>query len=75
MARRWNGERALHLAESLGSLREQASALKRIGGTYRNMGENPRALEILNRGLDIHEQVQDLSGRANAHNDLANCLL
>jgi len=66
------GERALQLAESLDSPRNQALALKRIGGTYRNMGENARALGILERCLAIYEQVQDLAGKADAHNDLAN---
>ncbi|MEO7913689.1 MAG: adenylate/guanylate cyclase domain-containing protein [Roseiflexaceae bacterium] len=66
------GERALQLAESLDSPRNQALALKRIGGTYRNMGENARALDILERCLTIYEQVQDLAGKADAHNDLAN---
>jgi tetratricopeptide (TPR) repeat protein len=66
------GERAFNLAESLGSLRDQASALKRIGGTYRNMGENTRALDILERCLAIYEQAQDLARKADAHNDLAN---
>ena len=41
------GERALPVAEQLDSLRDQAMAFKLIGGTYRNMGENTRALDIL----------------------------
>src|SRR4029078_5042403 len=61
------GERALNLAESLGSMRDQPSALKRIGGTYRNMGENARALDILERCLAIYEQAQDLARKADAH--------
>jgi class 3 adenylate cyclase/tetratricopeptide (TPR) repeat protein len=66
------GEQALSLAETHGSLREQASALKRIGGTYRNLGDNPHALELLKRCLELYQQTQDLAGLANAHNDLAN---
>jgi predicted ATPase/class 3 adenylate cyclase len=66
------GERALSMAEALGSLRDQAQALKLQGGTYRNIGDMPRARELTEQALGLFQQVQDLDGLAYAHNDLAN---
>ncbi|MBK9712031.1 MAG: tetratricopeptide repeat protein [Kouleothrix sp.] len=66
------GERALRLTEQLDSQRDRANTLRRLGGTYRNMGDNARALDLLSRCLEIYEQVHDLAGLADAHNDLAN---
>lgn len=66
------GERALELTAQSGSQRDHANTLRRLGGTYRNMGENARAYEILTRCLASYEQLQDLAGLADAHNDMAN---
>jgi predicted ATPase len=66
------GERALSLAEAIGSQREQAHALKLLGGTHRNLGDNLQAFDLLGRSLALYEQVQDLDGVSYAHNDLAN---
>ncbi len=66
------GERALVMAEALGSERDQALALKLQGGTYRNIGDMARARELTERSLTLFQHVQDLGGLADAHNDLAN---
>jgi len=66
------GNRALLLAEQIGNIRDQAHALRLLGGTYRNMGDNYQALNLLNRCLPLYEQAQYLAGISDAHNDLAN---
>ncbi|GAB4174300.1 MAG: adenylate/guanylate cyclase domain-containing protein [Roseiflexaceae bacterium] len=66
------GEQALLMAEQIASPREQANALKLLGGTLRNMGDNQRAFEHLTRSLALYQQVQDLDGLGYAYNDLAN---
>jgi len=66
------GNRALLLAEQLGNIRDQAHALRLLGGTHRNMGDNYQALNLLSRCLPLYEQAQYLAGISDAHNDLAN---
>jgi predicted ATPase/class 3 adenylate cyclase len=66
------GERALQMATQLGSVLDQAQALKLLGSTYLNLGDTTRALELATRSLELYRQVQDLDGLSNAHNDLAN---
>lgn len=66
------GERALARAEALASTRDQAHALKLLGGTHLGMGSNQRAYELLTRCLWLYNDANDLLGLADAHNDLAN---
>jgi class 3 adenylate cyclase/tetratricopeptide (TPR) repeat protein len=66
------GDRALAMAQTLGSERYQAQALKLQGGTYRNIGDMQRARELTERALELFRTVQDLDGLAYAFNDLAN---
>jgi class 3 adenylate cyclase/tetratricopeptide (TPR) repeat protein len=65
------GERALHLAEQLGSLRNQAEAFMQLGSAYSNLGDNTRAFELTSRSLQLYEQAQDLTRLADVRNNLA----
>jgi G-protein signaling modulator 2 len=65
------GERALRLAEHLGSTRGQAEAFMHLGSAYSNLGDNVRAFELTSRSLDLYEQTQELPRLADAHNNLA----
>jgi tetratricopeptide (TPR) repeat protein len=65
------GERALRLAEQLGSLRSQAEAFMQLGSAYGNLGDNTRAFELTSRSLQLYEQAQDLTRLADVRNNLA----
>jgi class 3 adenylate cyclase/predicted ATPase len=65
------GERALHMAEQLGSLRSQAEAFMQLGSAYGNLGDNTRAYELTSRSLQLYEQAQDLTRLADVRNNLA----
>ncbi|HMP39081.1 MAG TPA: adenylate/guanylate cyclase domain-containing protein [Roseiflexaceae bacterium] len=64
------GERAQRVAADLGSVRDQAHALKLLGGTYFNLGELKRAHELTSQSLPLYRTAQELSGLADAYNDV-----
>jgi class 3 adenylate cyclase/tetratricopeptide (TPR) repeat protein len=64
------GERAQRAAAGLGSVREQAHALKLLGGTYFNLGDIKRAHELTSRCLPLYHEAKELSGLADAYNDV-----
>ncbi|WP_129630924.1 adenylate/guanylate cyclase domain-containing protein [Candidatus Oscillochloris fontis] len=63
--------RALEAAEQDNHQHNQAHALKLLGNTWINMGENGRAREVLERAVTLYRSVHDLKGLADALNDLA----
>jgi class 3 adenylate cyclase/tetratricopeptide (TPR) repeat protein len=65
------GQRALHLAEQLGSPSDQAEAYMHSGNAYSTFGDNIHAYELYRQSLQLYEQVQDLDRLADAHNNMA----
>ena len=66
------GERARNGADRVDRPREKAHALKLLGNMHRSLGDNGRALDLLNECIQLYGQTNDLAGLADAHNDLAN---
>ncbi|MBX0329518.1 tetratricopeptide repeat protein [Oscillochloris sp. ZM17-4] len=64
-------KRALEAAEAHSNRHDQAQALKLLGNTWINMGENNRARDMLERAVTLYRSINDLKNLADALNDLA----
>ena len=51
-------------------LKQKASALNNIGYIYMNQGDIPKALEYLNKSLNIQEEIGDKKGMATSFNNI-----
>ncbi|MFN8500643.1 adenylate/guanylate cyclase domain-containing protein [Kouleothrix sp.] len=70
LAQEW-GERALQLATQHHSRRDQAYALRKLGGIQINLGNNAQALSLLQQALTLNQHEQNLGDLADTHNDMA----
>ncbi len=66
------GQHALDMAIAIGSSISEAAALLLLGGTYRNIGDNQRAFELMSRSLERYQETSQLGRQADAYNNLAN---
>ena len=66
------GQHALDMAIAIGSSISEAAALLLLGGTYRNIGDNQRAFELMSRSLERYQETAQLGRQADAYNNLAN---
>lgn len=65
------GERALQLAIQHHNDREQAYALRKLGGIQINLGNMAQAITLLQQALTLSQQEQILGDLADTHNDIA----
>jgi class 3 adenylate cyclase/predicted ATPase len=66
------GEKALTAAQYWESQRDQGHAAMLLGGTYRSLGDNLKALELGEECVALYSDAGDMVGLADAYNDLAN---
>ena len=57
-------EEHLRLSRAAGDRKQEASALRRLGETYDQMGETQKALNHLNQALLIYQDLGDYTGEA-----------
>lgn len=69
------GERALHLAGTLGDEPAEAEALRVLGTLNWHLGENRKALVLLQKSLAIRSISGDVWDRARSRNNIAVALL
>jgi len=63
-------EQALHLAEQIHSPKNEAGALYAIGSSYRRMGEIPKGLDFIYKGLQISTDNRDSQGLASGYTNM-----
>jgi tetratricopeptide (TPR) repeat protein len=67
-------ERGLQIVEQQGSRPDMAHAYYSLGGTYGKLGRTREAIDAIRTSLRLYEELNDLGGQADAHNNLANVL-
>jgi len=63
-------QQALHLAEQIHSPKNEAGALYAIGSSYRRMGEIPKGLDFIYKGLQISTDNRDSQGLASGYTNM-----
>lgn len=67
-------QRALQVIEQHGSRNDLAHAYYSLGGTYGKLGRTREALAATEQSLRLYEELENIAGQADAHNNLANVL-
>jgi tetratricopeptide (TPR) repeat protein len=67
-------ERGLQIVEQQSSRPDMAHAHYSLGGTYGKLGRTREAIAAICTSLRLYEELGDLAGQADAHNNLANVL-
>jgi len=63
-------QQALRLAEQIHSPKNEAGALYAIGSSYRRMGEIPKGLDFIYKGLQISTDNRDSQGLASGYTNM-----
>jgi signal transduction histidine kinase len=64
------GQQALSLAHQIRNSQGEVRALYAVGSAYRRMGEIPKGLEFIYKGLQIATDKQDSAGLASGYNHI-----